>query len=99
MQKENSKDFKIKRLGEHHNLYIQSDKKTKIIQKTKVRLDLLTDIDILLMVGKKKVAEAKYVMLFIDVLKLTPNIWRIVIKIKNHYSLNIGMLMICRVGQ
>ena len=54
MQKENSKDFKIKRLGEHHNLYIQSDKKTKIIQKTKVRLDLLTDIDILLMVEKKK---------------------------------------------
>ena len=41
------------------------------LEKTKVRLDLLTDIDMLLMV--KKVSEEEYVTLFIDMQKLITN--------------------------
>ena len=79
-----SKDFKIKNLGEYHDLYVQSDTLLladafdhfrnmcleiykldpakflsapglawqAALKKTKVKLDLLTDIDMLLMVEK-----------------------------------------------
>ena len=42
------------------------------LKKTKVKLDLLTDTDILLMI--EKLLEVEYVMLFIDVRKLITNI-------------------------
>ena len=41
------------------------------LKKTKVKLDLLTDIDLIL--GKKKVYEEEYVTLFIDMKKLITN--------------------------
>ena len=41
------------------------------LKKTKVKLDLLTDIDMLLMV--EKVSEEEYVTLFIDIQKLITN--------------------------
>ena len=44
------------------------------LKKTNVKLDLLTDIDVLLMVEKcKKVLEEEYVTLFINMLKLITN--------------------------
>ena len=48
-------------------------------KKTKVKLDLLTDIDILSMVVK--VSEEEYVTLFINMQKLITNRWKIMIKI------------------
>ena len=54
-----------------------------------VKLELLTDINMLLMV-KKKLKE-EYVMLFINMVKLITNIWKTIIKIKNHYILNTRM--------
>ena len=59
------------------------------LKKTKVKLDLLTDIDLIL--GKKKVYEEEYVTLFIDMKKLITNTWKIMIKIKNCHVFNIGM--------
>ena len=50
------------------------------LKKTKVKLDLLTDIDMLLMV--KKVLEEEYVMLLIDMQKLITNRWKIMIKVR-----------------
>ena len=41
------------------------------LKKTKVKLDLLTDVDVLLML--EKILEKKYVTLFIDMQKLTKN--------------------------
>ena len=58
-----------------------------VVKKTKVRLDLLTDIGMLLMVEKKLLKE-EYVTLFINIQKLITNI---MIKIKNCHILNIGM--------
>ena len=47
------KDFKIKNLLEYHDLqHIQSDTLLLAFEKTKVKLDLLTDIDMLLTVEK-----------------------------------------------
>ena len=46
------------------------------LRKAKIKLDLLTDIDMLFMV--KKVLEEKYVTLFIDIPKLVTN------KLKNY---------------
>ena len=56
------KDFEIKNVGEYHDLYVQSDTLLFLsaprlawqaaLKKTKVKLDLLTDIDMLLMVEK-----------------------------------------------
>ena len=54
------------------------------LKKTKVKLDLVTDTDILLTVEKG--IEAEYVMLFIDMWKLITNTWQIMIKIKNHHK-------------
>ena len=59
------------------------------LKKTKVKLDLLTDDDMLLMV--KKVLEEEYVTLFIHIQKLTINTSKIMIKIKNHHIFSIGM--------
>ena len=56
---------------------------------TKVKLDLLTDISMLLMV--ENILEEEYATLFIDMQKLIKNLRKIMIKIKNRYILNIGM--------
>ena len=58
-------------------------------KKTKVKLELLTDADMLLMV--KKELEEEHIMQFIDMEKLITNIWKIMVKVKNHHILNIGM--------
>ena len=58
-------------------------------KKTKVKLELLTDTDMLLMV--KKELEEEHIMQFIDMEKLITNIWKIMVKVKNHHILNIGM--------
>ena len=55
------------------------------LKNTKVKLDLLTDMDILLMV--KKVED---VTLSINMWNLIINAWKVIIKIKNHPILNIG---------
>ena len=65
------------------------------LKKTKVKLELLTDIDIFLMVEKgirgglchsiNRYAKNKYI--------------KIMIKIRNLHILNIGKLIICMVGQ
>ena len=44
---------------------------TMNLKKTKVKLDLLTDIDMLLMV--EKVSQMEYIMLFINIRKLIAN--------------------------
>ena len=59
------------------------------LKKSKVKLDLLTDIDLLLMV--EKVLEEECVTLFTDMQKLITNTWKIMMKIKNRHILNIGM--------
>ena len=45
------------------------------LKKTKIKLDLLIDIDVLL--------EEEYVTLFFDLQKLITNTWKIMMKIKN----------------
>ena len=45
------------------------------LKKTKIKLDLLIDIDVLL--------EEEYVTLFFDMQKLITNTWKIMMKIKN----------------
>ena len=57
------------------------------LKRTKVKLYLLTDIDILLMV--EKVREDEYVALFIDMEKVMPNTW--IMKINNSNIFNSGM--------
>ena len=47
------------------------------LKKTKVKLDLLTDINVLLMLGKGM--RGGYFMLFINMLKLITNPWKIII--------------------
>ena len=59
------------------------------LKKSKVKLDLLTDVDLLLMV--EKVLEEECVTLFTDMQKLITNTWKIMMKIKNRHILNIGM--------
>ena len=56
---------------------------------TEVKLELLTDIDMLLMV-KKDIRGGKYHQ-FIDMQKLIISISMIMMRIKNHFILNIGM--------
>ena len=55
-----------------------------VLEKTKVKLDLLTDADMLSMV-KRDIR--KYIMLFIYILKLIKNSWKIMIKI-NKWDIN-----------
>ena len=59
------------------------------LKKTEVKLDLSTDVDMLLMV-EKGIKEG-YVTQFTDMQKLVTNIWMIMIKIKNCHILNFGM--------
>ena len=58
-------------------------------KKTKVKLDLLTDIDMLLMVEKD--IRGGIVTLFINMQKLITNTQKIVIKIKSSHMYNIEM--------
>ena len=59
------------------------------LKKTKVKLDILTDTDMLLMV--QKLLEEEYVTLFIDMQKLITGAWKIMIEIKNCHIFNIGI--------
>ena len=67
------------------------------LKKTKVKLDLLTDIVKLLM-EEKGIGE-EYVTLSIDMQKLITNAWKIMIKTKNRHIFNIEILIIYVVGQ
>ena len=58
-------------------------------KKPEVKLDLLTDIGILLMV-EKGIKKGKYHVINRHV-KLITNIWQILIRMKNRHILNIGM--------
>ena len=49
------------------------------LKKIRIKLDLLTDIDMLLMVEKG--IREEYVTLFLDMQKLITNTWKITIKI------------------
>ena len=105
--------FKIKHLGEYHDLYVQSDTflltdvyenfrdrcidtyeldpahflsapglaGQACLKKTKVKLELLTDNDMLMIVEKGIRGEMCNAMLYIDMQKQTINIRRIIIKI------------------
>ena len=55
------------------------------IKKTKVKLDLSTDIDVI------KVLEENCVIQFINMQKLIANTGKIMIKIKNRHIFNIGI--------
>ena len=98
------KDFRIKTLGEYHDLHVQNDTLLladvfgnlknmcldiywldpakflsasglawqAVLRKTKVKLDFVTDINMLLMV-EEEVSEEEYVILFIDIQKLIKN--------------------------
>ena len=59
------------------------------LQKTKVKLQWLTDIDILLMIEKG--VRGVNVMLLIDMWRLVKDTWKIMIKIKNHHFWSNGM--------
>ena len=48
-----------------------------VLKRTKVKLDLSTDIDML-----SEVSEVEYVMVFIDIPKLLTNTWKIMIQNK-----------------
>ena len=62
------------------------------LKKTKVKLDLLTNIDVLLMVEKAlKVLEEEYATLFINMQKLITNTGKTMIKIKNRHIFIAGM--------
>ena len=67
-----------------HGLAWEADWKS-----TEVKLELLTDIDLLVMVEKGIRGEC--VRQFIDMQRLIINIWKITIKKRNHYILNIEM--------
>ena len=59
-----------------------------VLKKTKLKLYLLTDIDMLLMVEKG--IRGEYVTLFIDMQELIST-WKVIIKIKNCHDFSIGM--------
>ena len=56
-------------------------------KKTKVKLNLLTDIDMIIMV-EKGIQGGHAICRFVQG---TTNIWKIMIKTKNHYIQNIGI--------
>ena len=112
------KRFKLKNLGEYHDLYVQSDTllltdvfenfRNKCLEvyeldpahflllpglawqaclrKTNVKLELLTDYDMLLMVEEG--IRGGICHSIIDTLKQIINIWKITMKIKNHPIFN-----------
>ena len=59
------------------------------LKKAKIKLNLLTDIDMLLMV--EKLLEEEYFTLFLDMQKVITNTLKIMMKIKNRHIFNIGM--------
>ena len=62
------------------------------LKNTKVKLDLLADIDLLLM--KEMQSEVEYIMhnyRFIDMLKVIINTRKLIRKVKNHHILSIVM--------
>ena len=80
--------LKIYEVDPAHFLSSQTLAWQAALKSTKVKLDLLTNIDMLLMV--KKVLEEEYVTLFINMQKQITNTWKIMIKINNRYISNIG---------
>ena len=58
-------------------------------KKTKAKLDLLIDINMLLMI--KKITDEEYFTLFINMKKLITTTWNITRKIKNYHIFNIGV--------
>ena len=67
------------------------------LKETKVELESLTDIDMLLMVEKE--LEAEFAKQYIGMLKQIKSLLKIIIKIMNHHIQNIQMLTICMDGQ
>ena len=63
---------------------------SSFIKKTKEKLNLIIGVDTLLMV-LEQVLEEEYVTLFINMQKLATYTSKIMIKIKNHHILNIGI--------
>ena len=59
------------------------------LKKAKIKLNLLTDTDMLLMV--EKLLEEEYFTLFLDMQKVITNTLKIMMKIKNRRIFNIGM--------
>ena len=59
------------------------------LKKAKIKLNLLTDIDMLLIV--EKLLEEEYFTLFLDMQKVITNTLKIMMKIKNRHIFNIGM--------
>ena len=59
------------------------------LKKAKIKLNLLTDIDMLLMV--EKLLEEEYFTLFLDMQKVITNTLKIMMKKKNRHIFNIGM--------
>ena len=57
------------------------------LKQTKVKLNVLTNIDMLLMVEKSD--RGGIIMLFVDIWKLIKNTWKIMIRLKNHHILSI----------
>ena len=57
------------------------------LKKAKVKLDLLIDIDMFFMVEKSIRGE---ICQFLNMCKLKTNVWKIMIKIKNHHTWSIG---------
>ena len=67
------------------------------LKNTQVELELLTNIDMLLMVEKE--LEAECFKQYIDLLKQTINIRKIMIKTKNNHISNIWIQTLCIDGQ
>ena len=67
------------------------------LKKTKVELDILTDINILLMIEKG--SRGRICNEFITMKKLIICTWRNIIKTKNRHTFNTGMYIMRRNGQ
>ena len=79
--------LKVCELDPAHFLFAPGLACQAALKKTKEKLDLLTDINMLLMV--EKVAETEYVKPFINMWKLIINTRKIIIT-KSHHILSIG---------